>query len=489
MSASTFPRLLVFPDRVVAAGTFAEAQADFLEPDRTAVDELDALLQEHRIGIVAHFYMDPELQGVLSACKWPHVQISDSLKMSDSAVEMARQGLRAVVVLGVDFMAENVRAVLDASGHESLPVYRVASDPIGCSLAEAAETTAYESWLDEASRIPRSLHVVYINTSLRTKAAAHRRVPTITCTSSNVLQTVLQAAAQIEDVRIWFGPDTYMGANLVNLLGSIAGMTDDEIHSIHPDHSQSSIRSLLSRFDYYRQGACVVHHMFGEQVAEAVRTDHADAFITAHLEVPGAMFDVALEAQRQGRGVVGSTSNILSFISDTVAKAEPSQRLSFVLGTEAGMITSIVREVRRQLKSLSSPPEVQIVFPVASEAVTRTHDPELALVPGVAGGEGCSVEGGCATCPFMKMNSLDALLRTVAQIGRVSVGSSGNGSLGADSQDLLSSLEPKKYGGSQDNDDTVAADATTSISHMRYFQRHGRLSDELVSDVARRNAH
>ena len=31
-------------------------------------------------------------------------------------------------------------------------------------------------------------------------------------------------------------------------------------------------------------------------------------------------------------------------------------------------------------------------------------------VPGVAGGEGCSTAGGCANCPYMKMNDLDALL-------------------------------------------------------------------------------
>jgi quinolinate synthase len=36
---------------------------------------------------------------------------------------------------------------------------------------------------------------VYINTSLRTKALSHAAVPTITCTSSNVVQTVLQARA------------------------------------------------------------------------------------------------------------------------------------------------------------------------------------------------------------------------------------------------------------------------------------------------------
>ena len=34
----------------------------------------------------------------------------------------------------------------------------------------------------------------------------------------------------------------------------------------------------------------------------------------------------------------------------------------------------------------------------------------LSVVPGPAGGEGCSLEGGCASCPYMKMNSLSALM-------------------------------------------------------------------------------
>lgn len=52
-------------------------------------------------------------------------------------------------------------------------------------------------YLEEASHTPQSMHVVYINTSLYTKAAANARVPTITCTSSNVVQTVLQGFAQV----------------------------------------------------------------------------------------------------------------------------------------------------------------------------------------------------------------------------------------------------------------------------------------------------
>jgi quinolinate synthase len=71
-------------------------------------------------------------------------------------------------------------------------VYRMSADHIGCSLAEAAESESYINFLDEASKTPKSMHVIYINTSLETKAQAHSRVPTITCTSSNVVQTVLQ---------------------------------------------------------------------------------------------------------------------------------------------------------------------------------------------------------------------------------------------------------------------------------------------------------
>lgn len=71
-------------------------------------------------------------------------------------------------------------------------VYRMSNERIGCSLADAAATPSYMSYLEAASKAPPSLHVVYINTALETKAFAHELVPTITCTSSNVVQTILQ---------------------------------------------------------------------------------------------------------------------------------------------------------------------------------------------------------------------------------------------------------------------------------------------------------
>jgi quinolinate synthase len=475
MATSTaFPSLIVRADRFEAQGAFAEAQAAFLEPDPHEVRKLSRLLGEKNVGVVAHFYMDPELQGVLSSSDWPHIHISDSLAMADRAIEMVEAGAQSVVVLGVDFMSENVRAMLDASGYERVPVYRVSDKPIGCSLAAAAESLEYGAWLTRAAQVPRSLHVVYINTSLRTKAQSHALVPTITCTSSNVVATILQAFAQVPDLHVWYGPDTYMGRNLRRLFSTLRDLGDDAVRAVHPEHDRASLTRVVERFRFFEQGVCVVHQMFGSDVADRVRHDYQDAFVTAHLEVPGEMFEIALEAQRHGRGVVGSTSDILGFIGREVERAAAAggaARLRFVLGTETGMVTSIVRRVRQQL--LAAPElEVEIVFPVASEAIARTGDSELSIVPGIAAGEGCSIAGGCATCPYMKMNSLDALLAVLERIEVVP---------GVH----LAAFEPKKY--AERIAGRTAADlGGEPILHMRAFQRTQRLPDALVKDIATR---
>ena len=97
-------------------------QVKYLRPDQLKVNELVDVLQQKQIGVVAHFYMDPEVQGVLAAAKdsWPHIHISDSLVMADRAVKMADAGCKHIAVLGVDFMSENVRAILDRAGHEKV---------------------------------------------------------------------------------------------------------------------------------------------------------------------------------------------------------------------------------------------------------------------------------------------------------------------------------------------------------------------------------
>ncbi|KAK2080409.1 hypothetical protein QBZ16_000262 [Prototheca wickerhamii] len=469
-----FPSLVIGAGGVAPRGAYAEAQARYLDPDAARVDALVAALSAKRVGVVAHFYMDPEVQGVLASAaqRWPHVAISDSLVMADKAVAMARGGCEAVAVLGVDFMSENVRAMLDEAGYGHVAVYRMDPGAIGCSLAEAAESAAYKAYVARAAAHPSpAIHVVYINTSLRTKARAQAAVPTITCTSSNVVNTVLSAYAAIPGVHVWYGPD-----------------------------SAASVRDALARFHYFDAGMCVVHHMFGAAVCETVRDSYADAYIAAHFEVPGEMFALGLEASRRGAGVVGSTSNILDFIlakvrqataADEEGKAATSsssssnRRLQFVLGTETGMITAIVRAVRAELEALPAERrvEVEVVFPVAADAIATAEQARddapltlpggLAVVPGPAGGEGCSAAGGCASCPYMKMNTLDALVGICDAIGDPR------------REAALAAHAPVPYR-ERVQGRSVAALGCETILHMRDFQRDKRIPDRLVEDVLAR---
>ena len=473
----SFPSLTITKDHLRPEGSFAQAQAQFLYPNPEDIAALNALLQKHRIGIVSHFYMDAELQGILSACDYEHIYIADSLLMADKAVKMAESGVQAIVVLGVDFMSENVRAVVDAAGYSHIPVYRVDSREIGCSLAESAEAKTYGAWLDQAKESKNPLHVIYINTSLQVKAHAHAKIPTITCTSSNVVQTILQADAQISDLSVWYGPDTYMGQNLTKMLEQFCThLSDDEISKIHPHHNRQSIARLLSNFHVFPQGNCVVHHMFGADVVQKVRQDYPNALYTAHLEVPGEMFELAVEAQNQGRGVVGSTSNILHFILDQVegvSEEESNVYIPVVLGTESGMVTSIVRQVQQKLQDMNRDDIfVQIIFPVASEAVAQ--DDMFGVLPGIAGGEGCSTAGGCATCPYMKMNSLEALENLVEKLGQIL-------DQGSDVQ-ILQKFHPKAYSELL-HGRSIAEIGGEPILFMRHFQSQGKLPQELIDYV------
>eukprot|EP00984_Skeletonema_dohrnii_P021196 scaffold10517_cov118-Skeletonema_dohrnii-CCMP3373.AAC.3 len=510
---SAFPSIIIGPDTISPQGSFAEAQASFLEPPMDLVEEMLDKLIELKVGIVAHYYMDVELQGILFAIKkrqmellqsdtsgkipkFPLVAIADSLKMGDDAVNMCSQSkVESIICLGVDFMSESVSAILGKNGFSNTPVYRATHKHIGCSLAESAEGLNYKAWLNKsAAGKSKALHVVYINTSLETKATSSSIIPTITCTSSNVLQTILQASAQMgpEELRICYGPDTYMGENLVSLLTAVleSKWSDERIkRDLHPEHDQASIRALRDNTDVYPSGNCVVHHMFGQSVVDTVMNDYSDAYVTAHLEVPGEMFQIALKKSLVDDGVVGSTSNILNFIERKVKEASEkgeTKRLKFILGTEAGMVTSIVRSVQEILDSSSSKGvEAEIIFPVSSEAVmgvendgSESATSSLEVVPGVAGGEGCSTAGGCATCPFMKMNDLDAVQDIVDMIGRSSSGGSDTLQL-----QLNKHLPPNKLGGKKINGRDAIDLGTEPIVFMREFMQSKKMSDSLVERI------
>ena len=516
-----FPSLLLGANgSITASGSFAEAQKVFLQPDRESVDHITQLLRQTNTGIVAHYYMDVELQGVLQAVRQQlpnHIGIADSLKMGDMAVDMvatipahdhtnvpneSATPCQQIICLGVDFMSESVAAILQRNGHDQVPVYRAAQAKIGCSLAESAETDTYRAWLQQEQQNTTEplLHVVYINTSLETKAVSNSLVPTITCTSSNVLQTILTAAVQIPNVKILYGPDTYMGDNLITFLTVIEqSWSDERIRSdLHPHHTKESLRRLRDSIVVFPAGNCIVHHMFGASVVQTVKQSYQDAYVTAHLEVPGEMFEIAMVKSLTDDGVCGSTSDILKFIARKVQEAasaapgvtsEP-QRLQFILGTEAGMVTSIVSSVQAILRDTGNTSvTAEIIFPVASEAVMATNgdadnNTGMSVVPGVAGGEGCSTAGGCATCPYMKMNSLDTLIDLLELIQTNKAPSDASASSRSE-MTLRGHLPPDRLRG-KSIDGQLATDlGTQPIVYMREFNQTKQLPIGLVQRVIR----
>eukprot|EP00955_Chlamydomonas_euryale_P015646 167491-Chlamydomonas_euryale.AAC.4 len=87
-----------------------------------------------------------------------------------------------------------------------------------------------------------------------------------------------------------------MGRNLAQLFATLAELPDAEVAALHPAHTSASVKALLPRLHYYEDGTCIVHHIFGGETCDAVRKAYSDAYLTAHFEVPGEMFTLAMEA-------------------------------------------------------------------------------------------------------------------------------------------------------------------------------------------------
>jgi len=235
--------------------------------------------------------------------------------------------------------------------------------------------------------------------------------------------------------------------------------------------------------------------MFGHEVVKKIKEEYCDAFLTAHFEVPGEMFSLSMEAKTRGMGVVGSTQNILDFIKNHLKQAldrNVDDHLQFVLGTESGMITSIVAAIRKLFDSYESSKEcasieVEIVLPVSPDAVSKTsvddsHNfcssvitdlEQITIVPGVVSGEGCSIHGGCASCPYMKMNSLGSLLNVCQQL--------------PDEDNILSVYRASRLNAKTSHGKLVAEVGCEPILHMRHFQATKRLPDKLVYQVIHGN--
>ena len=108
-----------------------------------------------------------------------------------------------------------------------------------------------------------------------------------------------------------------MGENLLSYFSQIIdhpSWTDEKIKpGLHADHTNEILSKLRDNINIFSCGNCVVHHMFGRDVVGHVKQHYNDAYITAHLEMPSEMFNIAMGKSIEDKGVVGSTSDMLKY--------------------------------------------------------------------------------------------------------------------------------------------------------------------------------
>ena len=81
---TSFPSIIIGPNHALSPqGSFAEAQAAFLEPPQDIVESLLDQCIDLKVGIVAHYYMDVELQGILHAMKRRQVDLRHAQQLAE----------------------------------------------------------------------------------------------------------------------------------------------------------------------------------------------------------------------------------------------------------------------------------------------------------------------------------------------------------------------------------------------------------------------
>jgi quinolinate synthase len=236
-------------------------------------DEIKVLLKARDAVLVAHYYVDPDIQDLAEETGGI---VSDSLEMARFG---RQQDASTLVVSGVRFMGETAK-ILSPDKRVLMPTLNAeCSLDLGCPPEEFAAFKAEH---------PDRTVVVYANTSAAVKALSDWVV-----TSSVALPIVEHLKDRGE--KILWAPDKYLGSYI---------------------QEQTKADMVLWN------GACVVHEEFKAKGLMDLRTVYPDAAILVHPESPPSVIAMA--------DVVGSTSAILKAATEL-----PNE--TFIVATDKGM--------------------------------------------------------------------------------------------------------------------------------------------------------
>ena len=257
----------------------ATARASLPEPlenreKNALIDEAKRLLRARDAVLVAHYYVDSDLQELADATGGC---VADSL-------EMARFGLAhqasTVLVAGVRFMGETAKIL---SPEKQVFLVESAAE---CSLDLGCPVDMFADFCDQH---PDRTVVVYANTSAEVKARADWVV-----TSSIALNLIQDLSNQGEKI-IW-APDRYLG-----------------------DYVQRQTGADMLLWE----GSCIVHEEFKGEVLEQLKQLNPDAKVLVHPESPPSVINLA--------DIVGSTGQLIHAVETMNAPL-------FIVATEEGIL-------------------------------------------------------------------------------------------------------------------------------------------------------
>ncbi len=223
-----------------------------IDKDLNLVEEINRLRKEKNAVILAHFYVESELQDIAD-------YVGDSLGLAQKA---AATDAEMIVFVGVHFMAETAK-IINPSKKVVLPDLKAS-----CSLAESAPA---EKFAEFKAQYPDHEVITYINAT-----AALKTMTDIVCTSANA-KSIVESFRK--DAKLIFAPDK----NLGNYINSITG------------------RNMV-----LWDGACMVHEKYSvEKIAELI-DQHPDAEFIAHPECEKPVLLMA--------DYIGSTTALLKYV-------------------------------------------------------------------------------------------------------------------------------------------------------------------------------
>jgi quinolinate synthase len=238
-------------EQITRYGYVNEAVAEGID----LVAEIQRLKKEKNAVILAHYYVDGEIQDIADF-------VGDSLGLSQQA---AATDADMIVFCGVHFMGETAK-ILSPQKKVVIPDLNA-----GCSLADSAPADKFAAF---KAQHPDHMVISYINCSAEIKALTD-----IVCTSSNALKIVNSLPA---DQKIIFAPDANLGRYVAHKTGRDLVLWD---------------------------GACIVHIDISKEKLQQLRKDHPEALLIAH---PECKEDILLQAD-----FVSSTTGLLKFVEES----------------------------------------------------------------------------------------------------------------------------------------------------------------------------